>query len=79
MAHRMPSGLANAESTNAKHAFLFGKIATDVRQVKLDLSAGFFDPSGKYHALRMFACTVVASNQVLYRGASSKTLGSSPT
>jgi hypothetical protein len=36
----MPSGLANAESTNSKHVCLFGKIAMDIMQVKLDLSAG---------------------------------------
>ncbi len=55
LAHRMPSGLANAESTNSKHACLFGKIAMDIMQVKLDLSAGCFESSGNYHALcRMF-------------------------
>lgn len=36
----MPSGLANAESTDSKHVCLFGKIAMNIMQVKLDLSAG---------------------------------------
>ncbi len=40
LAHRMLSGLANDQSTNSKHVCLFGKIAMDIMQVKLDLSAG---------------------------------------